>query len=398
MDKVKDRTLITERKKLRKQKFKATNLCAKSLQNDDIRINIKDMTLEELFKWVESFNHNDSQTDKESTEEYIARLLQTYKEKLKSVTDSFISDTNTWDQLLNDIDNLNGTIAECFKLYSHAKIADSISKMYEIMKEKDKLLQLLVSKDIKNDKNWYRMRNQEEGKRVFPANEMFHVPFNLRHKVSLARYSVSGYPCLYISRSIWATWEEMHEPKLSDFTVSRLELQQDFRVLDLRVPIVEDDKDPSWLTKQLYTIPLILACSVKVKYPKDNFKPEYIMPQLVMLAITYPDVEFMGCAYTSTMRNSVFPWADIRLLDNIALPVFSVNTTGKLCPKLCSLFKVSDSTNYDFEMLKKPFDTLFWTVIKENAVIDETEKYSSSIFGQIEKRLAKKSVVQLNPA
>ena len=66
--------------------------------------------------------------------------------------------------------------------------------------------------------------------------------------------------------------------------------------------------------------------------------------------------------------------------------------------KLCSLFKVSDSTNYDFEMLKKPFETLFWTVIDEKAVIDETEKYSSSIFGQIEERLARKSVVQLNPA
>lgn len=398
MDKVKDRRLITERKKLRKRKFKASNQCAKSLHYDEIKNNINNMTLEEIFKWVESFNHNDPQTDKESTEEYITRLLRTYKEKLQSVTDSPISDTNTWGQLLNDIDKLNNTIAECFKLYSHAKIADSISKMHEIMKEKDKLLQLLVSKDVENDRNWYRMRNQEEGKRVYPAHEMFHVPFNLRHKVSLARYSVSGYPCLYISRSIWATWEEMHEPKLSDFTVSRLELQQDFRVLDLRVPIVEEDNEPSRLVRLLYTIPLILACSVKVKYPKDNFKPEYIMPQLVMLAITYPDVEFMGCAYTSTMRNPVFKWADIRLLDNIALPVFSVNTTGKLCPKLCSLFKVSDSTNYDYEMLKKPFNTLFRAVIDEKGVFDESEQYSSSIFGQIEERLASNNVVQLDPA
>ena len=96
--------------------YKYENGWIKSQQNDDIKININDMTLEELFKWVESFNHNDSQTDKESTEEYITRLLRTYKEKLKSVTDSSISDTNTWDQLLNDIDKLNDTIAECFKL------------------------------------------------------------------------------------------------------------------------------------------------------------------------------------------------------------------------------------------------------------------------------------------
>ena len=69
MDKVKDRTLITERKKLRKLKFKATNLCVKSQQNDDIKNNINDMTLEELFKWVESFNCNNPQADNESTEE-----------------------------------------------------------------------------------------------------------------------------------------------------------------------------------------------------------------------------------------------------------------------------------------------------------------------------------------
>lgn len=60
----------------------------------------------------------------------------------------------------------------------------------------------------------------------------------------------------------------------------------------------------------------------------------------------------------------------------------------KLCPQLCSLFKVSDSTNYDFEMLKKPFNTLFWTIIEENAVFDEAEKYSSSIFGQSNRREA----------
>lgn len=100
MNKVKDKTLIADRKRLRKRKFKATNLCTKSQQNDDIKININDMTLDEIFKWVESFNHNDSQANKESTEEYITRLLRTYKEKLQSVTDSPISDTNMWQQLM----------------------------------------------------------------------------------------------------------------------------------------------------------------------------------------------------------------------------------------------------------------------------------------------------------
>lgn len=103
--------------------YKYENGWIKSQQNDDIKININDMTLEDLFKWVESFNCNNPQADNESTEEYIKRLLRTYKERLQSVTDSPISDTNTWDPLLNDIDKLNDTIAECFNLYSHAPIA-----------------------------------------------------------------------------------------------------------------------------------------------------------------------------------------------------------------------------------------------------------------------------------
>jgi hypothetical protein len=353
------------------------------------------MTLQDLFKWVETFNFNDVQNDNESTEAYIARLLKKYRSELQSVTNIVINDQAVWNQLLEDVEDLNNVLIDSLQLYSQAKIADSIARLHSILTKTDKLLQLSVSPSQECDKNWYRMRNQEDGKRVFPANEMFHIPFNLRHKVSLARYSVSGYPCLYISRSVWATWEEMHEPKLSDFSVSRLELQHGFQVLDLRVPVWSDPVNISQLIKQLYTIPLILSCSVKVKYPRDNFKPEYIIPQLVMLAITYPDVDFVGCAYTSTMRNPVFNWANIRLLDNIALPVYSVNPSYKLCPKLTSFFKVSDSTNYDYELLKEPFSTLFMNVIDEALVVEGAQKYSSSVFGQIESRLAQMEVKQL---
>jgi len=353
------------------------------------------MTLQELFKWVETFNTQDKQSDIESTEAYIQRLLDTYYNELNTMP-SPVSTSVNWMTFLADMDSLNKMILECLNLYAQAKIADSIIKFHDILRTKTSFLTLVVDPAKKEDKNWYRMRLQEDEKRVFSANEMFHIPFNLRHKVSLARYSVSGYPCLYISRSVWATWEEMHEPKLSDFTVSRLELQSSINVLDLRVPVWHDNYDEKELLKQLYTIPLVLACSVKVKYPKDNFKPEYIIPQLVMLAIAYSDVPYMGCAYTSTRRNPIFTWPDIRLLDNIALPVKLVNQTQKLCPKLCSLFKVSDSTNYDYELLKEPFNTLFWNTFDEGIIIDEGKKYESSVFGQIEERLYEMDTKELS--
>lgn len=347
-----------------------------------------DMTIQELFKWVENFNTHSQQGDSETTEVYIERLLDTYYKELNGMS-SPVGASVDWLSFLRDIDSLNNIILDCLNLYAQAKIADSINRFHDILRTKTSFLTLVVDPAKHEDKNWYRMRLQEDEKRIFSANEMFHIPFTLRHKVSLARYSVSGYPCLYISRSVWATWEEMHEPKLSDFTVSRLELQNAIGVLDLRVPVWHDNYNEQELLKQLYTIPLVLACSVKVKYPKDNFKPEYIIPQLVMLAIAYSDVPYMGCAYTSTRRNPTFTWPDIRLLDNIALPVKLVNQTQKLCPKLCSMFKVSDSTNYDYELLKEPFNTLFWTTYDEGISIDDGKNYESSVFGQIEGRLQK---------
>lgn len=343
------------------------------------------MSLKEIFNWVETFNVNVKRNDDETIKGYISRLLNKY---LQDLSDSPcpIHYQSDWDHLLNNVQKVNSTIIECLDLYSRAHIAESIEKFHELL-QCEGVLTLEVDPEVEDDKNWYRMRKQDEDERVFPAKEMFHVPFNLRRKVSLARYSISGYPCLYISRSVWATWEEMHEPKLSDFTVSRLELQRRFKVLDLRVPVWREDIDEHSLLSQLYTIPLVIACSIKVEYPKDDFKPEYIIPQLVMLAIAYQDVDYMGCAYTSTMRNPVFKWQNINLLDNIALPVKLVDENQELCPKLCTYYNITDSTNYDFELFKKPFETDFWKNIDKDGVHDEANDYQNSVFGQLESRL-----------
>lgn len=384
MFKEKDRIKMRERKKRRKLLMKL--LCRQIVKTNSKQTNV--MTVEALFKWVENFNIQDAQTISESTEEYIKRLLNKYSTSLKDVQD-YSCTNDVWLKLLNDVNELNGVIINSLELYAQAKIADSIDKFHNLLRNDSNLLILEINPTNVEDKNWYRMRMQdvEEEKRVFPANEMFHVPFNLRHKVSLARYSISGYPCLYFSRSVWATWEEMHEPQLSDFTVSRLELQNPFAVLDLRVPVWNGYTDDWKLVKQLYTIPLVLACSVKVQYPKGNFKPEYIIPQLIMLAIAYNDVPYMGCSYTSTRRNPRFTWHNLRLLDNIALPVKMVSMKHNLCPKLCSLFKVTDSTNYDYELLKEPYVNLFWNYVNGELSINGAKCYENSIFGQIERRL-----------
>lgn len=314
-------------------------------------------------------------------EEHTKNLLNLY---YRNVENTEIVGNNK-DSILKSISDTTSTIVSVLESYSSAHVANSINSLQKFIHEnKNRLMVMEVDAETNEDDiNWFRMRIQEKNKRTFSSNEMFHIPFQLRGKVNTQRYSLPGYPCLYVSRSIWATWEEMHEPNLSNFCVSLLQPVSKFKVLDLR--IIDDSKLELFdVEKVLCTMPLIIACSIKVLYPDDNFKPEYIIPQLIMLALV-DEQDWWGCAYTSTQRNPLFQWS-LHKLDNLALPVKMVEREG-LCTKLCNLFQITDATNYEYEMLKKPFETSFWVTDDNYGIHDEGEDYENSIFGQMEDRL-----------
>lgn len=331
---------------------------------------------------------NEGRTKGESFESYLCKLLDEYQAMVMSLESQIVTEI-----VEKEIASSIEIIKEVLGLYSSACVAQSILKLQDyIVNRGDNLLEITISMGQVEDQNWYRMRMQEPHSKIFPAQQMFHIPFNQRGKVNTQRYSLPGYPCLYVSRSVWAAWEEMHEPKLADFCVSRLELQSDIKVLDLRM-VSSEDIDQLNLVRLLCTFPLIIACSVKTLNPDDNFKPEYIIPQLVMLSIVESE-KYYGCAYTSTQKNPFFvDWKDVRLLDNLALPVEKISDEMDLCKKLCGYFKITDATNYEYELLKGSFKTIHvnYCEITGTLNLDEQNKeYSKSIFGQLEKILKSK--------
>ena len=146
----------------------------------------------------------------------------------------------------------------------------------------------------------------EGRKQVLKAKEMFHVPFELVSKIGNNRFSISGYPCLYLSNTIWACWEEMKEPAMEDFCTSLVKPTKDIELLDLRFPNMDYNQT---VESVLYSLPLIIACSVEVEYPDDPFKPEYVLPQIVMLALVNHE-KYQGCTFTSTKKIDNFDWPD----------------------------------------------------------------------------------------
>lgn len=262
---------------------------------------------------------------------------------------------------------LDGKVGQCYHMIEEWWIGSD--------KELGMVSRLPASYCLKKDSKYYRMRIKDDTE--FTIKDMFHVPFEKRGKVGNERYSVSGFPCLYMGSSFYVCWEEMGRPDLKDIVASSLLCtENDIRLLDLRFPPKIDDKNQ--LENFLVLLPIIVACSIMVrKSDKDSkFKAEYILPQLILHSIIQAignDYRYDGIIYTTTKSNRFFE--DPSLLENVVIPVKKTDTKGQ-CPTLSKWFMITPPLYLEREMMKNPTDfTLTYT---------ERYEYEASIFGMAE--------------
>ena len=149
----------------------------------------------------------------------------------------------------------------------------------------------------------YRVRAIAEN-RTYKRAEIFHTPYHLREKVATCRYSISGFPSLYMGTSLALCVEESMQKSDRLFIGSRFQLDRNtstngrinIQVMDLSIKPQDllngldsegnssynraDDTDLE--SRYLYWYPLIAASSFIRKSKSDPFSPEYIIPQLLM--------------------------------------------------------------------------------------------------------------------
>ncbi len=253
-------------------------------------------------------------------------------------------------------------------------------------------------KEIKGE-NFFRMRKESDNwlKKEVGREGMFHIPLNLRNIVQTQRYSVPGFPCLYLGKHIRGCWEELGRPNLSDCLVSRFYCPPEkmFKVLDLQIPskeswykeykvengIIEDWKK---LKNTIVTFPLIIASTFRSKRG-SAYKPEYIVPQLILQYVkeyayeknrikSKKEREIYGVAYTSVnvpeKHNDI-----VEQYCNYVLPIIDIKS--KYCSKLQDLFKLSDPFCIEFENIKTS---------QEQAIANQ----DVDIFSKIEQHLIQK--------
>ena len=289
-----------------------------------------------------------------------------------------------WDKLMSEVSYLSRTIKEVVKRYYKGQHSFAYGLLKKAVSK-----HLIPCATIESNKVWYRMRVFENKNAITPK-ELFHIPFDKRGSVATQRYSATGYPCLYLGASIFSCWEELNRPELNRSFVSKLENNRELKVLNLNIPSFADIQlsltDGSFVSF-IKRLPIIISTMVQVKNDSDTFKPEYIVPQLLMEFVIdgYRNKKQdnpIGIVYSSVNQNHDFnfdgPDANEILLQNIAIPVQNP-FNGNYCQILCNIFSISEPSCDEFEQAKQPYE------IKSST---NGYQYSSSVFGLLEQRLS----------
>lgn len=211
----------------------------------------------------------------------------------------------------------------------------------------------------------FRVCGGKDEDRGCQRKRVFHVPYTIREKVSTNRYSIPGFPCLYLGTSLRLCCEEIgYEPSGSTeklFFASRFTLQPEqvhFRVVDLgnkpqdMLKLPQNEKDDPYFRmvasqsdariNYLLWYPLISCCAFVRKKRGETFAPEYIIPQLLLQWVRTSasrkalwEKELIGIRYFSCHSEEAS-----KLGHNYVFPTSgeTISADEPFCPLLASAF------------------------------------------------------------
>lgn len=279
--------------------------------------------------------------------------------------------TDVRNDTIRDIKDRIQSIKSVLKKYLEGCHSDAYVLLKDSITNSDGALDIgVITIGKTEDTKYYYYRARINDGTIKSFSDMFHIPNNKREIIKTERFSALGYPCLYLGNSVYDCWEEMGRPSFDELYFSGYKVVEEFKVYDLRKPTKEDfesEKLPDLLKRLVY----VIACQFKVLHRDGHFKPEYIIPQLILELIISsnrkkketecgPYSLAWGVAYTSTHLADDFPYKE-DYLENIAIPVVDNNIEQSYCNYLMSLFEISDPICYRFEELKEMTDGVIWS-------------------------------------
>lgn len=304
-----------------------------------------------------------------------------------------------WDDIKITIKSLNKKIVEIindeYKGY-HSTAFMSLRTLLEDNRPNTNLhiKDSLIFYDLPEMTKTYRIRMFDFDKRKgVTFKDMFHIPFDKRGIVKTERFSMPGYPCLYLGKSAYGCWEEIGQPSVDNCMVSCLENQETVKLIDLRIPTEAAFRDR--LKDYLIILPIIISCMVQVKNRTDVFKAEYLIPQLIIEWLIYHNKsehdKILGVTYTSSAKNNSFGFPPY-VFDNYAIPAVMGKKNSKYSSTLCRIFRITNPTCDEFEsIVRGPYARIAYSDPDP-----QEAAYKNSLFGALESALSERERFPFN--
>ena len=333
------------------------------------------------YKWIRDvFTANEFNAPfiLESDSAYLPAL----KEKLDLINSS-LRKSHAPDSVCAEIKDITTSLIRGMEYYYRGDIGKAQDTIYHMIKRVTKmpLAVSLIEDSISFIGPWHRFEDYQKEKsyaRLFHArlspkvvsytrNDMMHIPFDKRDLMQPQRFSLSGLPCYYLASTSYCCWIEMDKPNESEFNVSAVKPKRPFRIFNLGVSgstletvseLIEEgrcytyhgDPDQTMLPLACLRV-LAIATSFRVKRSAvyAPFKSEYILSQLIMLAVKR--LNLAGIAYFSKRLNSdsdAYP-----ICVNLAL--FAPYEGEEKESSICNDLEISEPVNYaEYKQMRIP--------------------------------------------
>lgn len=249
----------------------------------------------------------------------VEKLLNKYCEKLESECAASNKDQNHFifeDLYIKRICNLIKKAVKHYldgfpsKAYNSIKILMDLLQQRPLRVYKKSCYEIL---GMYNDSlNLFRVAKVDDNI-PYAKTRIFHTPYNLRSKVSTSRYSIAGYPSLYLGTSLELCCEEIQYNPHKGFAIaSKFKIERSIEHNDTEINVIElalkpqdfweenrynENRDNAYARRRFDEIdlsstrvryayllwyPLIAVCSFIRTNKSYPFAPEYIVPQLLM--------------------------------------------------------------------------------------------------------------------
>lgn len=275
----------------------------------------------------------------------IIRLFQLYRNTLKDFT--WDGGMSVYEKEKSDINRYIGKINEIFKFHSKGKLTAFYKKANNLFQSKANTVSAQVyfpKQIIEENDYWFRVRRPEDDKR-FDIGDLFHVPFDLRGKIGTERFSIPGYPCLYMASSLECARESIGSPGIA--VASCLKNKKELTVYDFSFFPKERQDDKINLRKAIVSYPFKIAASIATitnkEHKDDKYREEYIIPQLLLHCVIRENVpqKIVGILYSSMKAIGDNGLAQDDYCKHLNLAVPAIFGLKRFCSILINTFSIT---------------------------------------------------------